>query len=271
MRICCLGDLHYHGLKKKLENIVENVRKECSNVDVVVVAGDITGNGGLGFAFDVHTEIRNVIDVPVLVVPGNHDIYLSHSEKAMNMNSLLKLSTFNDLVERTGCYALMKHPFILGKVGFVGTIGWYDYSFAPDYLGLSIDNFREKYFGMYSWADKDFVELPFSDEGFTLMLLNKFEKQIREIYDKVEKIVVIMHHLPFRELVHYKLVPSWDYFSTFMGSEAFGYVIKKYRDKVRLVLHGHQHGEEIETGVCREVDRVKCCNCASTNPIVIEV
>ncbi|RLE61890.1 MAG: hypothetical protein DRJ38_10650, partial [Thermoprotei archaeon] len=69
---------------------------------------------------------------------------------------------------------------------------------------MKLEDFREKAFGGYIWADRDFVELPMSDEEFTLMLLNRFEEHIKEIYGGVEKIVTVMHHLPFRELVHYK-------------------------------------------------------------------
>ena len=90
------------------------------------------------------------------------------------------------------------------------------------------------------------------------------------IYDEVEKVVVVLHHVPFRELVHYKLRPEWDYFSTFMGSEAFGHVIRKYKDKVRLVLHGHQHNG-VEAMVCREVEGIKCCNCASSIPMELSL
>ena len=135
---------------------------------------------------------------------------------------------------------------------------------------MKLEDFREKAFGGYIWADRDFVELPMSDEEFTLMLLNRFEEHIKEIYGGVEKIVTVMHHLPFRELVHYKFRPEWDYFSTFMGSEAFGHTIRKYRDKIKLVLHGHQHNE-VETNVCKNVENIECCNCASPKPLTIEL
>ena len=270
MKICCFGDTHYHGSGERLIELANEVREKCANTDVIVVVGDISGNGNLGFVSELLSAIKFVASAPVLVVPGNHDIYLSLEERGKGINSLLKLSLFNGVVERARCIPLMKKPFVSGNVGFVGTIGWYDYSFAPEWLSLNLEDFREKHYGMYVWADRDFVELPFSDEEFTLMLLNRFEEHIKEIYGSVEKIVAVMHHLPFRELVHYKFRPEWDYFSTFMGSEAFGHTIRKYRDKVKLVLHGHQHNE-VETGVCKEVYGIKCCNCATPNPLLIEL
>ncbi len=164
----------------------------------------------------------------------------------------------------------MNRPFILGDTGFVGSIAWYDYSYAPDYLGLSVEDFRAKAFGLNIWSDKDYIKLPFSDEEFTLRLLDKFENDIKSIYDKVDKIVTVLHHVPFRQLVYYKLEPSWDYFSAYMGSVAFGYIIKKYSSKIKVVLYGHQH-EGVVTRICREVDGIKCCNCASPIPLVINL
>mgnify|MGYP000409700012 CR=1 FL=1 len=270
MRICCLGDLHYYGVRKDLERLVRNVENNCLEADVVVIVGDLTSSGNLGHLEQVLSTVKEVVEpIPILVVPGNHDIYVTADEVSRGINnSLLKLSLFNELVEKLDCIALMKSPYIINDVGFIGSIGWYDYSFAPNYLGLSIDDFREKAYGLHIWADRDYVKLPFSDEEFTLMLLNRFEAQIKEVNNSVERMVAVLHHLPFRELVHYKLQPEWDYFSTFMGSEAFGHVVKKF-DKVRLVLHGHQHNG-VETMVCREVCGVRCCNCASPVPLVIE-
>lgn len=271
MKICCFGDIHYYGLRRDLEKFTRNVENLCLDSNIIVIVGDISSSGKLEHVEEVLSTVKEIVNpTPLLVIPGNHDIYLSEHERASDISSLLKLSMFNELVERLGCIALMKRPFILRDTAFVGSMGWYDYSFAPEWLGLSIDDFRDKSFGLYTWADRDYVKLPFSDEEFTLYLLNKFEEDIKRIYDKVDKIVVVMHHIPFRKLVEYKLRPEWDYFSTFMGSENFGYMIKKYGDKVKLVVYGHSHNG-VNTGICREVDSIKTCNCASPIPLVIEI
>ncbi len=269
MRVCCFGDLHYYGVWRDLERLARNVESECFEADVVVIVGDITASGDLTQLEEVLGMVKEVVEpIPILVVPGNHDIYVTADEVSRGINSLLKLSLFNELVERLGCVALMRKPFIIHDVGFVGSMGWYDYSFAPDWLGPGIDDFREKAYGFHIWADREFIKLPFSDEEFTLRLLNTFEDHVKRIFNSVDKIVAVLHHLPFRELVYYKLRPEWDYFSTFMGSEAFGYVIRKYT-KVKLVLHGHQH-DGVETEVCREIYGIECCNCATPVPSVIE-
>ncbi|MCD6114217.1 MAG: hypothetical protein J7J78_02840 [Thermoprotei archaeon] len=119
---------------------------------------------------------------------------------------------------------------------------------------------RAKTFGLYTWADRDYIKLPFSDEEFVLMLLNKFEEHVKHVYSGVNRIVAILHHVLFRKLVKYELETNWDYFSTYMVSESFSYVTKKYSDKIRAALYGHQH-DDVGTMICKEVEKIKCCNC----------
>ncbi len=271
MKICCLGDIHYNGSEDWLVDIVNNYVKDyCNGCDVTVVVGDITNYGDLTHVKEVLEIIKETVEpAPVLVVPGNHDIYLNSNE-AESMDSLEKLIRFNDLVEGLSCTSLMKKPYIINDVAFVGTIGWYDYSFAPKWLGLSIDDFRAKAFGMRVWSDKDYVKLPIDDKEFTLYLLDKLEEDIKRVYKKVDKIVVVMHHIPFREMITYKRREEWDYFSAFMGSEKFGHIIRKYEEKVKLVVHGHSHGT-VMTRICREINGIRCCNCASPIPLVLQI
>jgi len=270
VKLCCFGDIHLDGSRRVLDGLRRELEEACGDVDAAVIVGDLTASGRLDLAKELLRIVREALDpVPIMVVPGNHDIYVSAEESAAGVNSLMKLSAFNSLVERMGCVALMKRPFAIGSIGFVGSIGWYDYSFAPQWLNLPLEAYREKAYGLYIWTDREFVKLSMSDEEFALELLNRFEQQIEEIESSVDRIVAVLHHLPFRELVTYRIESSWDYFSTFMGSEAFGYAIEKHR-KIRAVLYGHSH-DGVETRTCREVRGVKCCNCASPKPIVVEV
>ena len=119
---------------------------------------------------------------------------------------------------------------------------------------------RAKAFELYTWADRDYIKLPFSDEEFVLMLLNRFEEHVKHVYSGIDRIMAILRHAPFRKLVKYELEPSWDYFSTYMASESFSYVTKKYSDKIRVALYGHQH-DDVGTMICKEVEDIKCCNC----------
>lgn len=271
MKLCCLGDIHYTGSINWLYSLIDSIASKCIDAEVAVVVGDVTSNGSLSYLHEFLSLLRGALTVEhILIVPGNHDIYVMPEEVDKGINSLLKLQMFNSLVRKLRCTPLMEEPLTLDNVGFVGTIGWYDYSFAPDWLGLSLEDFKAKAFGLSIWADRDYVKLPFTDEEFTSMLLKKLEEDIKRVYDKVDRIVVVMHHVPFREIVTYRLKPEWDYFSTFMGSEAFEYLIERYRDKVKLVLHGHSH-DGVKEKVCKEVKGVNVCKCASPYPMILEV
>lgn len=260
--------MHYAGSRGWLRSVVDIIADSCENADAIIIVGDVTNYGDLNHLKEALVLVKGLfIDRPVLVIPGNHDVYVTPGE---NTDSLRKLELFNEAVETLGCIPLMKKPFILDNIGFVGSIGWYDYSFAPEYLKLSIEDFKTKAFGLTVWADREYVKLPTGDEEFTLMLIDRFEKDIEKIYNAVDRIVAVLHHVPFRQLVEYRQHEIWDYFSTFMGSESFGNTIKKYNDKIKLVVYGHQHGGVV-TRICKEIDGIKVCNCASPIPLVLEL
>ena len=79
--------------------------------------------------------------------------------------------------------------------------------------------------------------------------------------------VAILHHVPFRKLVKYRLEPSWDYFSIYMVSESFSYVTKKYSDKIRVALYGHQH-DDVGTMISRKLRMLSVATVVSVNLIV---
>lgn len=84
----------------------------------------------------------------------------------------------------------------------------------------------------------------------------------------MDSIVAVLHHAPFREMVTYRHVNSWDYFTAFMGSKKFGDVIIRYKEKVGLVVFGHSH-DGVDVRICEEVYGVRACNCASIIPYVV--
>ena len=102
MKLCCFGDLHYSGFREWLRGILENtIADTCSECDATIIVGDVTGVGNLDHLREALELIKEYLDpLPVMVVPGNHDIYVSPQEQDRGNNSLLKLSLFNDLVEK---------------------------------------------------------------------------------------------------------------------------------------------------------------------------
>jgi len=79
--------------------------------------------------------------------------------------------------------------------------------------------------------------------------------------------VAILHHVPFRKLVRYRLEPSWDYFSIYMVSKSFSYVTKKYSDKIRVALYGRQH-DDVGTMISSKLRILNIATMVSVNLIV---
>ncbi|MGQ9630724.1 MAG: hypothetical protein ACUVXI_10485, partial [bacterium] len=172
----------------------------------------------------------------------------------------------------TGFHYLDGHPLVHDGVGFVGSIGWYDYSFreldppfAEDTEILRIgpkrelegiswsdltdaDYARKELFYFYRgngmrvrWNDRLYVRWNLSDEEFLEENLAELEGHIEGIYPEVRSIVAILHHLPFEEeIIRKPQDPGWTFCNAFMGSSKLGELLLRY-EKVRHVLVGHAH------------------------------
>ena len=65
------------------------------------------------------------------------------------------------------------------------------------------------------------------------------EKDIKKIQNQVGQIVVVTHHLPFKEAVVLK-DRQFNFFNAFMGSTRIGDLIDRY-EKIKTVIYGHNH------------------------------
>jgi Icc-related predicted phosphoesterase len=153
------------------------------------------------------------------------------------------------------------------SVGLAGTVGWYDYSFADESLGLPVDFYRAKvapgaarflgdyedilerhrdrltdrHYGMGShWMDGVHVKLGMSDEEFLDRLCRKLRSQLDDLSRRAERIVVFTHHVPFSELVPRGRPDRFAFAAAYMGSPKLGEVILEF-PKVTHVYCGHSH------------------------------
>jgi hypothetical protein len=152
-------------------------------------------------------------------------------------------------------------------VGLAGTVGWYDYSFADESLGLPVDFYRAKiapgaaeYLGGYEeilqrhrdrltarhmgmgahWMDGVNVKLEMSDEEFLDLLCRKLRGQLEELSARAERIVVFTHHVPFGQLLPKNRPDRFAFAAAYMGSGKLGEVIGEF-PKVTHVYCGHSH------------------------------
>ena len=261
MMILITADLHYDVRRSRpaTRRLAEEVR--AAGGDVLVLAGDTAG----AEPGPMREALALFADFPGrrLLVPGNHCLWCRREEDSVERYERILPA----LAAEAGFDVLDHSPVIHGGVGLVGSVGWYDYSFADESLGVPDEFYRAKvapgaaeYLGTFGellrrhrhrlsrrhysmgarWMDGVNVKLPMSDEQFALLLADKLDRQLAEVAARVQRIVVFLHHLPFRSLVPRGRPDRFTFAAAYMGAERFGKVLLDC-PKVTHVYCGHSH------------------------------
>lgn len=238
MRIGVTSDIHTEispanrKIVKHLGDIAEH-----SNLDVLIICGDISPS-----PMELSRTISAFQEIPCqkFLVAGNHDIWLSSQNGIIT--SYQKYNLITALCKEHDFHHLGDSAIIIGDVGFCGTIGWYDYSFKSTELDIPDRNYISKTFGGSIWNDVNYAKWGAPDPEVAEGFEGDLKKQIESIKNKVSRIIVAVHHVPFRDCVTYKGDPSWDFFSAFMGSKGLGDICLN-EPLVSHVFFGHTHKE----------------------------
>ena len=237
MKIGLISDLHAEATEANrtiVPFLIDAIK--ASELDIFILAGDVTPN--LSEFYEILGEFNSAeLTCQKLFVPGNHDIWVS---KDANMTSDQKCRVISEICQDHGFYSLIDAPHISEKIGFCGTIGWYDYTFASDKYDFSTEQYAEKQLMGTVWSDKRYAKWTDTDENVAHRFEAELEKQIASLKDKVQRIIVVTHHVPFRECIRYRGELPWDFFRAFMGSEGLGAVCLR-EPLVTHVLFGHTH------------------------------
>jgi len=261
MRILTTADLHYDILRshRPSRRIAREICRRGG--DVLVLVGDTAGA-------DLQ-PLRECLRLFAafggrkLLVPGNHCLWRRGGE-----SSIERYERILPAVAAEEGFAVLDHqPVVLGPVGLAGSIGWYDYAFRDERLGIPLDFYRAKvapgaaaYLGGHEdllavhgaaltdrqralhsrWMDGTHVDLGCSDEQFTRRLAQKLRRQLEELAGRVERIVAFLHHLPFKPLVPRDVPDRLAFAAAYMGSPLFGEVLRAC-EKVTDVYCGHSH------------------------------
>ncbi len=238
MKIAFTSDIHADVSTENEDIVHVHLPALCREApDVFVICGDVSADRA---SFARVLRAYDKVTCPKLVVAGNHDLWVDNKQE----NSVDKYRyVLPRLAEENGFSYLGFSPYTVGRVGFVGTCGWYDYSFRNENLddGISESDYRRKQFGTRRWMDVlhcDWSSM--EDRDVTGMMNQSLKRQIADIGDRADHIVVVLHHVPFRALLTYKGEPSWDFLNAFTGSRSTEEIIRSCA-KVRTVLFGHTH------------------------------
>ncbi len=232
------SDLHYGMCRvgdRATRALAEHLRG-ATRQDVLVLVGDLAKDED---ALRECLEFFRGFPGHAFAVPGNHDVWMHSAEEA---DSDERRRRFNETVRAFGIHPLEDEPVVVNGVGLAGTMGWYDYSFRDDELGIPLDVYRCKSYGEWAWSDAQFVRWPRTDEEETTLDADRLDSHLRTLAGARE-IVVVTHHVPTKQLLFYprSLVPQrWRFLNAFLGSERFREVIERH-PAVRLAVCGHIH------------------------------
>ncbi len=260
MRLIVTSDLHYNVLRSR-QPTLQIAEEICGlHADALLILGDLAGQDS-----SILRECLRLFDRFTgrkFFVPGNHDLWTARGESSLDRYERL----LPEICRQTDFHMLDFEPAIVGNVGLVGNMGWYDFSYRPEHLGIPLRFYEEKIapgaasrYERYAhllavdcdvppetmrmgtrWMDGEHVRLGMSDAEFCQRLLERFEQHLSQVSDNCESVVVGLHHVPFHELVPPNANPSWAFAMAFLGSERFGQVLSGY-PKVRRVYFGHVH------------------------------
>jgi len=257
MRLLVTADLHYNHLKSKplADELID--RMNGAGGDVLLVIGDTASHDGDALE---RCLSRFSFAGPKLFVAGNHELWTTGPDSyALLAESLPRR------VRALGWTWLQDEPFVAGDVTIVGSVGWYDYSFAQADLGIprrfysakispgAAERFDELA-GLFErtddippharaivarWNDGRFVKLGRSDETFVDELCMTLRRQLEAARD-AKQVIAAIHHLPFRELLPPPRNAQWDFAKAYLGSEKLGELLLSFPNVTR-VLCGHSH------------------------------
>lgn len=265
MRILVTADLHYNIGRSKgpVQQLAGRVLAEAAiqGPSALVIVGDTAGADleQLRQCLELFADF----DGSKLLVPGNHCLWCRPGEDSVDRYERI----VPGVAREAGFEVLDHNPVVMGSVGLVGSIGWYDYSFRQESLGIPRQFYEAKvspgaavYLGGHEqllrthgealsrrnlsfaarWMDGAHVRLPMSDEQFTQQLAEKLTRQLDQLSARVDRIVAFIHHLPFEQLVPKDRPDRFAFAAAYMGSQRVGDVLLSC-PQVTDVYCGHSH------------------------------
>ena len=261
MRFLITADLHYDIARSRQPTEQLARRAVATGGDALVLVGDTAGR-------DLH-PLRECLRLfggfggRKLLVPGNHCLWCEADE-----DSIERYERILPAVAAEEGFAVLDHqPQLLGPVGLVGSVGWYDYSFRDHSLEVPLPFYEakvspgaaarfEEHDDLFEahrheltdrqmqlgvrWMDGQHVRLPFSDAHFVAMLAEKLRRQLADISQRAERVVAFLHHLPFEPLLPTGRPDPFAFASAYMGSPRFGQVLLDCPNLTHVYC-GHSH------------------------------
>ena len=257
MRLLVTADLHFNHRHSKPLAQQSILEMNAAGGDVLLVIGDAAVADG--------DELEQCLSLfrfpgPKLFVAGNHELWTNRDDSyAIHSEELPRR------VRELGWQWIETDPFVSDRLTVVGSVGWYDYSFARDALGIPKRFYEHKVspgaaerFSEFAslfepsddipaasrqvlarWNDGKFVKLHRSDADFLKESLARLEAQLVAAAE-APRILAAIHHVPFHELLPPTRGAQWDFARAYLGSPQIGQLLSGFPN-VSHVLCGHSH------------------------------
>lgn len=300
MKIIAVSDIHIPKNESSMPDLIRGINS--SNADVLVLGGDIAPANDPA----LESFLRSISGFrgKKMYICGNHDLWTVPGSSSVTGSSIERFEkVLPDIYKKFGFHSLEEQPVVYKDVGFVGNIGWYDYSLARTYSppfgtkfvrlddnlkptsmvvswgDLNTEDWKRQAFlikgllGMTSTTginDRDYIVGLGDDREFCDRMRDKLEEDISVIEDSVKKIVAVFHCVPFKEgLARDNTSADICVRNAYAGSKYLGEVLYRH-PKVRLALWGHVHKrQELMKG------KIKCVNMSldknGKNPFELEI
>ena len=257
MRLLVTADLHFNHPRSRplAEDLINQMN--AAGGDVLLLVGDTAHADGDALEQALsHFDFRG----PKLFVAGNHELWTKGPDSYE-----IYAQTLPRRLAELGWHWLEAAPFVADDVAIVGSVGWYDYAFAPQSLGIPRRFYQRKIspgaarqFQQHAdlfensddippvsqeivarWNDGRFVKLGRPDEVFLDELLAIMEMQLKSL-TKSRRIIAAIHHLPFAQLLPPPHSGTWDFAKAYLGSPRLGELLLRFPN-VDTLFCGHSH------------------------------
>jgi predicted phosphodiesterase len=270
MRLLVTADLHFNHARSRPLAIELIERMNAAGGDGVLIVGDTAVADGDDLE---NCLTRFSIKGPKLFICGNHELWTRGADSHELFTSELPRR-----IESLGWRWLESQPLFERSFAIVGTVGWYDYSFASprlaipsrfyaakmspgaaeylrrdDLLGDRSDLSADALEIVARWNDGKFVKLHRSDRAFLEECLVRLTAHLEQAAH-VPRVLVATHHVPFRELLPPMRYSQVEFAKAYLGSERIGELIRMFPN-VCDVFCGHSHfAAEAQLGGIRAVN-----------------
>jgi len=224
LKIGILSDIHI-DYNSPLNLITESLIfvTEENSIDALIIPGDISSDyRDIDYFLN---SFHNNSKVQIKFTLGNHDFWTRgkiKSEEVINYFSSYK-------------QYLPKHPLKYKDNVFVGSSGWYDYSFGPE--GFTNEQFDKMKLFNRTWPDKRFCSWSKTNQEINEKFLLELEAQIS--YYEGKNIIPLTHIVPNKKFIVSNTDPLWNYNNAFFGSSKYHDLYKKH--KIKKAFFGHTH------------------------------